>query len=865
MKKFFILTLAAAALSLTACKNGLEPTLPDSDKEMISFSMSDNREITRAGFTGSNTAIAMRIQSNEKGGSGVKYTRTVAEAAKDATNNATSYSTLTFADAYTRYWDDAHGRKSLLSVFAVAIPNGGASITNNGKTLEGLLAKGDASKDWGTTADNTIEWVVSLAQEKDPSTATSPTKNIDKEDLVYSNNIQSDGTLGKDGIYRWDYTQGKHLPDATGATTHKNGQMLFYQKGMTDDDAKTKTLTDDPGHFDKGHLKFNHALSRISVKLVAGTGFTKAATGSFDMTAAGVQFLTMNVKGKLNLPTGVWTLDATTPTGTIVTKPARQTTDDGATPTPAITSMYYETVAQMLPGYVFVDGNNTNVFQFTIDNNTYFITQDMLFDALESVGANQTDDRGYTAAQPAVGTEGEDGYVAPVSGQFEMKQGRNYSFEITINKKQIEAITATLKDWDDVEASFAQDNTHITVSTSSTGSEHNDFNLFRLEQTLDKIYTDDSYTANIFSGNYKDNGVATLEEMKDENGDSYSPKRWMATGDDWYYKDNITAYHLRTLNDLAADESGTDSDDKAENVNNTADPAKSYFKMKNGVQATQDYHWGAPMTTSANLKYGDGSKDGYTTSIHKGFVAPANKAANPINITELHMMSNINVILKTTTGTDKINLRVPVYYTLSEYNAAKKAADSSWADITQSAFDALAESEKIKDYTYATVKITNLYSNANVDMGTGLVTPTGDITAEETMTLPTPYFKQTGDPAHDDITTTQAFTWAVVPQALKVTTGTGGGATTRMVGITITTPDNNEYYIIADLSLIKPSSVGTQAGQMHTTTAAIDRWYPNHSYTYTFTLTKKGIDAITCTLADWVTVTGTDTKVDLES
>lgn len=880
MKKIiYSLAITATTIAMTNCTdkdNIINEILNQNEKDMISFSLSDEASRTRAGFTGADTHLAMRIQSNEKNGSGVKYTRTSATAAKDANPSTDTYSTVSFTNDEMRYWDDAHGRKSLLSVFAVAVPNGSSTIKNNNKSLIDLLAKGDNSATWGTVDNNTIEWVVTYGttdgkdQKKDASTVTTPASSIDMEDLVYSNNIQADANLGKDGIYRWDYTQGKHLPDATGATTHKNGQMLFYQQAMTDDNAATTAPTDAPGHFDKGHLVFNHALSRISVKLVAGTGFTKAAAGSFDLTAAGVQFLNMNVKGKLNIPTGVWTADGTTPTGTIVTKPARKTTNDGATPTPAITSMYYETVAQMLPGYVFIDGNNTNVFQFTIDNNTYFITQDMLFDALVAVNDNQTDDRGYTAGTAEVpeSTPGANDGHAAVPGQFEMKQGRNYSFEITINKKQIEAITATLKAWDDVSAEFAQDNTHITVSTSSTGSEHNDFNLFRLEQTLDKIYTDDTYAASAYSGNYKANGVATLAEMfdPDNSNASYSPKRWMATGTDWYYKDNMTAYHLRTLNDLAADEGGNDDDDKTENVANTTDPAKSYFKMKNGAQATQDYHWGAPMTTNANLKYGDSSKDGYTTSIHKGFVAPANKAANPINITELHMMSNINVILKTTSGTDKINLRVPVYYTLAEYNTAKKAEDNEWTDIDQSEFDELSDSEKIKDYTYATVKITNLYSNATVDMGTGLVTPTGDIAAEETMNQPSTYFKQTtATPPADDITTTQAFTWAVVPQELKVTTGTGQSATTRMVGITITTPDNNEYYIIADLSLIKPSSVGSQAGQMHTTTAAIDRWYPNHSYTYTFTLTKKGIEAITCTLAEWVTVTGTNTNITLEN
>lgn len=820
MKKsiFPLALLSVIASSCSDTTDLINSIVNPEDKEMISFSLSDGTTGTRAGFIGSATSLAMRMQSDEKLGSGKKYTRTVANADKDITNDATSYSVVTFQDSYKRYWDDAHGRKSLLSVFAVAIPNGGSSIKNNGKTLEELLTKGDASKDWGTNSDNTIEWTVTTSeQKKDPSTATSPTENIDKEDLVYANNIQSGGT---DGVYR-DYSDGNgYVPTATGDVTHRNGQMLFFQGTMTDANAATTANTDAPGKFDKGHLKFNHALSRISVKLVAGTGFAQAATGSFDLSSAGIQFLGMNIKGKLDIPTGVWTPDATTPTGTIVTKPTRKTTDDGASPTPAITSMYYETVAQMLPNYEFVDGNNTNVMEFTIDDNTYFITKDMIYDAL-NVTANQKTDYGYDAT----------------NSKFTMQQGKNYSFEITINKKQIEAITATLKDWDNVSAEFAQDNTHITITTSRTGDEHNDeLNLFKMEQDLGQIYTDDSYFNSakgfsVFQGNYKASGVANLQEMKKADDSSYDPKQWYADG--WYYKDNKTAYHLRMLNNLAADENGNDGSNKAENVSNTATPEKSYFTMHNGAQSTQDYHWGAPMiqTTDANfLKYN--LTEGYSSSIHPGFVAPKNYVNNPINITELHMMSNINVILKTTTNSNAINLRTGT----------------------------------AGSYEYATVKITKLYSEATVDMGSGLVTPTGAITTEQTMTQPTNYFAPVSstDPT-EDITTTQAFTWAVVPQTLvRTPAGTG---TEHLVGITITTPDNNEYYIVTDLSKIVPSGVGSQVGQMHATggTNYINRWYPNHSYTYTFTLTKKGIEAITCTLADWVTVTGQNTNIDLEN
>lgn len=832
MKKYiYPMALAATLLTTTGCSDDEvndAPVIPDDQKEMISFSVSDEANSTRAGFLKAETSLAMRIQSDEKGGSGKRYTRTVAKAAVDASPTTTSYSTVSFDGAYVRYWDDAHGRKSLLSVYAVAVPNGGSSITNNGSTLEALLAKGDATKDWGTNATNTIAWQVNTsAQEKDASDVTTPTKNIDQEDLVYSNNIQAGGT---DGVYR-DYGDGNgYVPSATGDVTHKNGQMLFFQSGMTDTDAASKSLTDAPGHFDKGHLVFNHALSRITVTLVEGKGFDKTSNDKakdFNFaTDTNIKLLDMNVKGTLNIPIGEWTIPAKADGGIAdIAKMAETGSGNYAnTHTNYPNAKFYTLTAQMLPDYVFADGSTTNVMHFTIDGNEYFITQDMLYDAL-NVTDNQRADYGYDGT----------------NSKFTMMQGKNYNFTLVVNKKQIEVITATLKAWDDVNAEYALDNTHISITTSRTGSEHNDeINLFKMEQDLGQIYTDDSYFDSakgftVFQGDYKKSGVADLKEMLDaDNSDaSFSPKQWYADG--WYYKDNQTAYHLRSLNTLAADENST-TDAKDDNVTNTSN--KSSFAMQNGAQSTQDYHWGAPMiqtTDDGFLKYS--LTEGYSSSIHPGFVAPNNGTTKPINITELHMMSNINVVLKTTTTSDKINLRT-------------------------------GSGTNEDPYEYATVKITKLASKANVDMGTGLVTPSNTITAEETMTAPTDgtethYFVQTtGDTPADDVTTTQAFTWAVVPQTLV---RTGGTSTENMVGITITTPDNNTYYVVADLSTIIPSSIGSQVGQMHNTTDPITRWYPNHSYTYTFTLTKKGIEAITCTLAEWVTVIAKDQDIDLES
>lgn len=786
-KTLFPLAFAAVALTTACSDNEIindGPQNPIDQKEMISFSLSDEASSTRAGFTGSATSLAMRIQSDEKGGSGVRYTRTVANADIDATNSTVSYSAVTFTGSNKRYWDDAFGRKALLSVYAIAVPNASSSLTNNSKTLEELLSAGDATNDWGTVATNTIAWQITTSeQQKDAAGTAAPVKNIDKEDLVYSNNIQENTTLGKDGVYRWDYSAGAHRPTATGEEgVHKNGRMLFYQQSMTDANAATTPATSDPGHFDKGHLKFKHALSRITVQLISGEGFATPAPFAF-ATGTNIKLLGMKVSGKLDVKTGVWSNVSTSD----INKIAKTTTETNAAGT---------YVAQMLPGYTFTNGDATNVMEFTIDNNVYYITQDMLFGALTyDANGNGTKDTG-------------DGDLVGTTSPITMEQGKNYTFKITINKKQIEQITATLADWVDVTAADeSMNNSHVEFTfLSPTGTNCTEFQFYRLKQDLGSINTTNSYDAANYQGDYKTEGAATIEAMTGTNAGKYQ-----ATG--WYFDDNKTAYHFRTLNSLAADEGGSDTTDKSENIKNVE--SKSVFTMTADA-TTKDYHWGAPMATGKNLAYS--TTEGFKNNLHKGVTS----TESDLKITELHMMANLNIVLKTSTGTDKVVL------------------------------------------DGATITLTKLSTKATVDMGIGLITPLAPKspatweTATQTMTAPGTYWA-TGHETNKD--QTNAFTCAVIPQSLK--RGSSPYGDDDYIGITITTSDANQYYVVKRLSEIVANSV-TADQRNQTEGAAIEYWYPNHSYTYTFTITKNMIDCITATVANWIDVTAANKDITLE-
>ena len=179
------------------------------------------------------------------------------------------------------------------------------------------------------------------------------------------------------------------------------------------------------------------------------------------------------------------------------------------------------------------------------------------------------------------------------------------------------------------------------------------------------------------------------------------------------------------------------------------------------------------------------------------------------------MMSNINVVLRTTKTSNAVDLEV----------------GTDQCEVT----------------------LTHFYANGQVKIGNGLVTTTGSLTASAAFTKPDAGIDAT-DAAYKK---TGAFTFAAVPQALTRTEGTE-----HYVGITIKTPDNNQYYVVQKLSEIKATANGGSQNQV--TDSKIDFWYPNHSYTYTFTLTKAGINDVTCTVSDWVTVTADNQDISLE-
>ncbi|WP_028913230.1 fimbrillin family protein [Prevotella sp. MA2016] len=715
MKNLLYPLVFATAFVATACtstnETDFDTPVDPNGKTAISFSVEEQRRaLTRAGFTDI-TKIAMRIKS-EATGKANRYTRTVATA---AAASGKDYSSITVDGAYVRYWDDAYGRAANLSVFAIAVPNKD-DIKNDEKSLEEKLTAGTDTWFTETTENEKISWKISTTQ-------TSTT--LDDEDLTYSNNIKDGGT---GGVYQYDFTQNKYPNDNTSLS---DGRMQFR--------LQTATETDGPGKFDKGHLMFNHALSRITVNLKKGDGYP--TTGAFEFTnGTSVKILNVPVSGDLDLTNGTWSNRSL---GDIVSMYQKQKAATGAV---------YTLMAQILPDYVISATSTTNMLTFTIDDNQYFITQQQMYDALKD----------------ATGMTKKD------ASEVTMEQGLNYNFTITVKKTNIINVTAVVQPWSDVNAEeFTPSNARITLDgiyDSNSGKKSTDFTLYRVLDESDEIT--DTYVGKKWNGNYTD--AATLAENTDGS--------WSTN---WYFESNKAYYHFRTVNEGITIEGTSDTD------NSVAD----YFIIEAGPVASTDPHWGAPMTNEPVYNV----TNGYTDCLSSAIGATNAK----INITDQHMMSNITVKLQTTDGNDKVTL------------------------------------------AGAKVYITKLHTTGNVLMGTGLVTPTGNVTAQQEMT------------GNNEGT---EFTYAIVPQALV--RATTNATDDDYVGITIVTADNNQYYIVKKLSEITASTVSNVKSQ--TQGSAIKRWFPGHTYTYTFTLKKAGIDKITCTVEGWTDVTADNKNISLE-
>lgn len=780
MKKYLNYTLTALALmALVACSeegsstsSGTTPT-PEGGKTLIAFSQEGSamtiRAMTRAGFD-SNTKVVMRIKADGKTASDVRYTQAVATASAETSADACNtdyglsgaHSHLTYADGQNRYWDDAFGRDTKLTVYTVAVPN-----LNDDTVLPSTILDQASptifSTGWYTvsTEDTKIDWHVSTTQ-------TADTRS--KEDLAYSNNIRSAEPDNK-GCFRQTWN------GSAWVKSMELGQMIWQSKDPSDASVTV-------GQFDKGHLVFKHALSWLTIVLKEGSGFDNTSTSDFKWTnnnAAATQNITLKgfpTSGKLDLSNGAW---SDVVTNVDITKLHDVTASVAAQTT-------HQLEAYVLPGTV-LDDNTNNFIEFEIDNAKYYVSGEQIAEAVKS----------YYSATPA----------SPYASFTTTEAGKHYVINLTVSKKGIENITAAIIDWETVNSSDATpDNVYCSFNfedrnTKLVAADAAKFNLYRAGLTTTDYITGET------TANYAwETGYSATPATK-----SYDTDHWKTT--DWFWPNNKTYYHFRAA--------GTGESANGDPTFTTDATNGDYFNITSGTLTGsnyRDYVWGAPFTYVDNtykIKYNNNGttgfalkEDGTTKQISQAIGATNSQ----IKMLLFHMTSQITVNVSSVTGDGSVTL-------IDGDNKTK-------------------------------VEILNFLPDGKVLMGTGAVSATDGTRVTEGVSEMAYLSESTA--------TTVSFAYGIVPQSLIYDT-------TGRIGLCITTPDGNKYYV-RDLSTCTATVSSTNLAIPYSGSSPyiINAWYPHYKYTYNITLSKVGVTNITAAVLDWETVESTiSTPITLEN
>lgn len=317
------------------------------------------------------------------------------------------------------YWDDFHtadpantaGRAYGLEIYGAAVANylngeGKAGFLPdntdaNGNNLKAMLESGDWTR---------LHWTLPLNQ-SDGTTITN-------SDLLTTNNV----TKGKDGTLKFD--------DVTGKS----------------------------GNTPSNLLEFTHAMTRITVELTAGKGFTPNGSGqpTFQdvpsVTLLGFPYVGLvDIIHKTSTPTATDFADGSTPAkGNILCHVSM----GGGSHTATLTALVY-------PGCAFADA--TNVLSVKADGNEYLVTAKKINEAMTAAGLTTT-----------------------------LQQGTNYVFQVTVNKTSVD-VTATTKDWDNIEAANEAPIINFDKCYGQDGAAFTEtFSLYRSTNKMAGPYTGNS-------------------------------------------------------------------------------------------------------------------------------------------------------------------------------------------------------------------------------------------------------------------------------------------------------------------------------------------------------------------------------------
>lgn len=332
-------------------------------------------------------------------------------------------------------------------------------------------------------------------------------------------------------------------------------------------------------------LTFTHALSQITVNLTAGDGF---AGGEFADTPKVWLY-------------GNWAYT----TGTLDIKTGAFSDQAGAA------EIELTKTALVIPGSEFAS-DEKQVLKVNADGNIYYVTA-----------------REIRAAIAATG-----------STSYETESGKNYIFNVTLNKTGI-TVTASVTDWIDVESAEVKPVIDVNVSYGGSGSSSSpDSFAFYRSTSLNNGYSKGSDVA------------------KDKDNDKWTMSPQL------YWPDHYTHYQFRGV--WPADATVKDvADVQVIEVQNVAYAANTF---------PSDLQIARP-EIAEDVECSNTEPDHTRTLLYSGGICATE---GTVNLNFRYIMSQVEVNLSTTTGDDQVRLEGAVVELLNVYNTAQvKLGDRS--------------------------------------------------------------------------------------------------------------------------------------------------------------------------------------------